>query len=193
MYNSEAKNDLNDVTRLLAEWGQGDDLAFEELMPLVYDELRRMAGRYLKKQDGNTFQTTELIHEAYLKLAGNKDRDFENKAHFFGVAAKAMRHILVDHAKAKGRQKRGQNPRMITLREDAVYVTDERSDEIVSLDDALTELQKIDDRKSRVVELKFFGGMRIDEIASVLRISTITVKRDWKFARSWLLNELSSS
>ena len=193
MYNSETENDLNDVTRLLAEWGQGDDLAFEELLPLVYDELRRMAGRYLKKQDGHTIQTTELIHEAYLKLAGKMDRDFENKAHFFGVAAKAMRHILVDHAKAKGRQKRGQNPRQITLREDAVYVTDERSDEIVSLDDALTELQKIDDRKSRVVELKFFGGMRIDEIASVLRVSTNTVKRDWKFARSWLLNELSSS
>lgn len=193
MCNSETKNDLNDVTRLLAEWGHGDDLAFEELLPLVYEELRRMASRYLKKQKGHTFQTTELIHEAYMKLAGNKDRDFEDKAHFFGVAAKAMRHILVDHAKAKGRQKRGHNPTRITLREDAVYVTDERSDEIVSLDDALTELQKIDDRKSRVVELKFFGGMRIDEIASVLRVSTNTVKRDWKFARSWLLNELSSS
>lgn len=177
------------VTRLLLEWSGGSDKALEELMPLVYEELRAMAGRYLSKQGGHTLQTTELIHEAYLKLAGSDGRNWENRAHFFGVAAQAMRHILVDYARSKARAKRGGSPLRITL-EDHLYVTDERTDEIVALDDALNELEALDARKSKVVELRFFGGMNTDEIARVLGVSPNTVKRDWKFARSWLLNEL---
>lgn len=177
------------VTRLLAEWSDGSEKALEELMPLVYGELRAMAGRYLNKQGGHTLQTTELIHEAYLKLAGSDEKNWKNRAHFFGVAAQAMRHILVDYARSKGRAKRGGSPHRITL-EDHLYVTDERTDEIVALDDALNELEALDARKSRVVELRFFGGMKTDEIAGVLNVSPNTVKRDWRFARSWLLNEL---
>ncbi|QQS42789.1 MAG: sigma-70 family RNA polymerase sigma factor [Acidobacteriota bacterium] len=181
--------ETHQVTRLLAEWSDGSEKALEELMPLVYAELHKMAGRYLNKQGGHTLQTTELIHEAYLKLAGADERNWKNRAHFFGVAAQAMRHILVDYARAKGRAKRGGSPQRITL-EDHLYVTDERTDEIVALDDALNELETLDARKSRVVELRFFGGMNTDEIAGVLDVSPNTVKRDWRFARSWLLNEL---
>lgn len=181
------------ITLLLIDWSKGNELALEQLMPLVYDELRQMARRYMRRQpSGDTFQTTELIHEAYLKLAKQDDHNWQNRAHFFGVAAQAMRHILVDYARAKHSQKRGGFVQRISLVDD-LAASSTPPQEIVKLDDALKQLATIDERKSRVVEMKFFGGLSIEEIAEVLKISPETVKRDWRFARTWLLRELSNS
>lgn len=178
------------ITALLIEWSGGDENALEQLMPLVYDELRRMARNYMRRQpSGHTFQTTELIHEAYLKIAAGEEKQWQNRAHFFGVAAKAMRHILVDYARSKSRDKRGGWQDRITFVEDAA-VSSTRSEEIVALDDALNQLATLDERKVRVVEMKFFGGLTFEEIAGVLRVSLVTVKRDWQFAQTWLLREL---
>jgi len=180
------------ITLLLVDWSKGDEYALEKLMPLVYDELRRMARNYMRKQpSGHTFQTTELIHEAYLKIAAGKEKTWQNRAHFFGVAAKAMRHILVDYARSKSRGKRGGWQNRITFSEDAA-VTSGRSEQIIALDDALNRLAVLDERKVRVVEMKFFGGLKTEEIAGVLKISPETVKRDWSFAQTWLLRELGS-
>jgi RNA polymerase sigma-70 factor, ECF subfamily len=179
------------ITLLLLKWNKGDDHALEQLMPLVYEELRRMARGYLRRQPSNhSFQTSELIHEAYLKLAKGEDQDWQNRAHFFGVAAKAMRHILVDYARSKKSGKRGWQNRVSLGAETAVAIG--RSSELIALDDALTALQALDERKSRVVELRFFGGLTNEEMAEVLKISTETVKRDWSFARTWLLRELAA-
>lgn len=179
------------ITLLLIDWSRGDEHALEQLMPLVYEELRRMARNHMRRQpSGHTFQTTELIHEAYLKIAGGKEKQWQNRAHFFGVAAKAMRHILADYAKSKHRNKRGGWQNRITFAEDAA-VSSSRSKEIVALDDALNQLATLDERKVRVVEMKFFGGLKTEEIAGVLRVSPVTVKRDWQFAQTWLLRELA--
>jgi RNA polymerase sigma factor (TIGR02999 family) len=178
------------ITQLLIDWSKGDEYALEQLMPLVYEELRRMAKNYMRRQpSGHTLQTTELIHEAYLKIAGGKEKQWQNRAHFFGVASKAMRHILVDYARSKSRDKRGGWQDRITFVEDAA-VSSSRSEEIVALDDALNQLGVLDERKVRVVEMKFFGGLKVEEIAGVLKISPETVKRDWSFAQTWLLREL---
>ena len=181
------------ITQLLIDWSKGDEFALEQLMPLVYDELRRMARRYMRRQpSGHTFQTTELIHEAYLKLAKQEEPNWQNRAHFFGAAAQAMRHILVDYARSKNSKKRGGLAEKITLADNPV-AAENRSEEIVALDDALKQLALLDERKSRVVEMKFFGGLNIEEIAEVLKLSPETVKRDWKFARTWLLRELAGA
>lgn len=180
------------VTLLLVDWGKGDESALEELMPLVYGELRRMARRYMSRQPpGHTFQTTELIHEAYLKLADGGDHRWQNREHFFGVAAKAMRHILVDYAKSKSRQKRGGWQNKVTFTEN-VAVASSNPHEMIALDDALNRLANMDERKVRVVEMKFFGGLKIGEISAVLNISKETVNRDWSFAKTWLLRELAN-
>ena len=181
-----------DVTNLLAAWSGGDADALQELMPLVYDELRRMAKRYMNSQpSGHTLQTTALIHEAYLKLADNNEKRFANRAHFFAVAANAMRHILVDHARARQSEKRGGAAYKISL-DHAAIVSDERAAEVVALDDALQNLSALDERKGRVVELRYFGGLSVEETAVVLKVSPETVARDWRFAKTWLLRELSS-
>ena len=181
------------ITQLLVDWSKGDEFALEQLMPLVYEELRRMARRYMRRQpSGHTFQTTELIHEAYLKLAKQEEPNWQNRAHFFGAAAQAMRHILVDYARSKNSKKRGGLAEKITLADNLV-AAENRSEEIVALDDALKQLAVLDKRKSRVVEMKFFGGLNIEEIAEVLKLSPETVKRDWKFARTWLLRELAGA
>ena len=186
-------NGSDQITQLLVDWGNGDEVALEQLMPLVYDELRRMARNYMRRQpSGHTFQTTELIHEAYLKLAKQNEPNWQNRAHFYGVAAKAMRHILVDYARSKMSEKRGGPGAKVTL-EDNMIASVQRTEEIVALDDALHRLAALDERKSRVVEMKFFAGLNIDEIAEVLKISPETVKRDWQFSRTWLLRELSAS
>jgi len=183
--------DSDQITLLLRDWSNGDTMAFEQLMPLVYDELRRIARNYMRRQGGDhTIQTTELIHEAYLKLAKNGTRTWENKAHFFGVAAMAMRHTLVDYARAKQSERRGGGHHRVSLTDDAA-VSATRADELVALDEALKTLEKLDPRKGRVVELKYFGGLTNEEIAASLDISTETVKRDWRFARTWLLRELT--
>ena len=187
------RGESHHVTQLLVEWSNGNQSALDDLMPIVYDELRRMAKRCMKrKHGGNTLQTTELIHEAYLKLAGNKEKDWKNRAHFFGVASQAMRHILVDFARTKTSQKRSGLNQRITFAEN-VLVSKDHSDEVVALDDALLRLAEMDRRKSRVVEMKYFGGLNIEEIAEVLQISISTVKRDWNFARNWLLKEISQN
>ena len=184
------KDGSNQITVLLIDWSKGNDSALEQLMPLVYAELRLMAHRYMKKQpSGHTFQTTELIHEAYLKLADGENQNWQNRSHFFGVAAKAMRHILVDYAKSKNRIRRGGWQDRITFAEDA-FGTQNISKEIVALDDALNQLSILDGRKVRVVEMKFFGGLNVSEISEVLNISPETVKRDWNFSKTWLLREL---
>ncbi len=187
------RRDSQQITRLLVQWSGGDQRALDDLMPIVYDELRRMAKAYIRGQDsGHTMQTTELIHEAYLKLAGNDQKEWQNRSHFFGVASRAMRHILVDYARAKQSQRRGGQQRRITLAENA-FASNERSDEIVALDDALSRLAELDERKCRIVEMKFFGGLNFAEIAEVLKVSVITAKRDWSFAKNWLLKEVSHS
>lgn len=185
------KNDSHQITRLLTDWSSGDQTALEELMPLIYDELRRMARRHMNGQpSGHTFQTTELIHEAYLKIAGHDGKKWTNRSHFFGVASKAMRHILVDYARSKNRQKRGGGREKITLSEE-LKKSEDRAEEIVALDEALNRLAELENRKADVVELKYFGGMTFDEIAEVLKISEKTARRDWRLARMWLLRELA--
>lgn len=185
--------DSHQITRLLIDLSQGNKSALEQLMPLVYDELRQMAKRYMRRQpSGHTFQTTELIHEAYLKFAAHDELGAQNRAHFFGIAAQAMRHVLVDYARSKHSHKRGGMRQRVTLDETAA-VSSAHSDELVSLDDALTRLTALDERKARVVELKYFGGLTNEETAVFLQISPETVKRDWRFARTWLLRELSEN
>jgi RNA polymerase sigma factor (TIGR02999 family) len=187
----EAEN--QQITRLLVDWSEGDEFAKERLFPLVYEELRRLARSYMRRQPaGHTFQTTELIHEAYLKLANPGERTWQNRAHFFGVAAQAMRHILVDYARSKHSRKRGGWQERVTL-DETLFLADQHTTDLVALDDVLKRLAELDERKSRVVELKFFGGLNIEEMAKVLNISPETVKRDWRFARSWLLRELTAN
>ncbi|MEQ1603336.1 MAG: sigma-70 family RNA polymerase sigma factor [Pyrinomonadaceae bacterium] len=186
-------NGSREISLLLADWSEGDEVALEQLMPLVYDELRRLARGYMRRQpSGHTFQTTELIHEAYLKLAKNDAQNWKNRAHFFGVAAKAMRHILVDYSRAKHSQKRGGWQERVTLTEMTANSSDSSKD-MIALDDALNDLAELDQRKSRVVELRYFGGLSNEEIAAVLQVSIDTVKRDWRFARNWLLRELANA
>jgi RNA polymerase sigma factor (TIGR02999 family) len=186
------ENSPHDITLLLADWGKGDEQALEQMMPLVYDELRRLARGHMRGQPaGHTFQTTELIHETYLKLARPDGPNWKNRAHFFGVAATAMRHILVDYARSKHSQKRGGWQTRVTLSEETV-VSGNQSKDIIALDDALKTLAALDHRKSRVVEMKFFGGITNEEIAEALKVSTDTIKRDWRFARTWLLRELTT-
>jgi RNA polymerase sigma factor (TIGR02999 family) len=182
----------SDVSRLLRAWSLGERAAFDELMPLVYEELRRIARRQWRRQRaGQTLDATALIHEAYLRLADQSEVRWQNRAHFFGVAAKAMRHIVVDHARTRRAEKRGGAARRVPL--DDVSVAVERPVDVVALDDALQDLAALDQRKSHVVELKYFGGLAVREIAEVLRVSEETVARDWRLARTWLLRELSKS
>jgi RNA polymerase sigma-70 factor (ECF subfamily) len=184
---------VNDVTELLGLWSNGNQEALNELMPLVYQELRRMAKHYMNSQpSGHTLQTTALIHEAYLKLADESgEKRWHNRAHFFAVAAQTMRHILVDHARSQQAAKRGGKTQIISL-EDAIVISRERASEVIALDEALQNLSKLDERKSRVVELRYLGGLSVEETAEVLKISPQTVMRDWHFAKTWLLRELSA-
>ena len=183
-------NNSHQISRLLVDWNKGDKYALEELMPLVYGELRSMARRHMRGQaQGHTFQTTDLIHETYLKIAGGEDRNWQSRSHFFGVAAKAMRHILVDYARSKKNKKRGGWQERVTLAEN-MRVTNQSSDDVVALDEALERLEALDERKVQVVEMKFFAGLTVAEIAEVLKVSPETVKRDWSFAQTWLLREL---
>lgn len=188
----EYKNDA-DITVLLKSWSEGNDQALDELVPVVYDELRRMARRYMSGQNvAHTLQTTALIHEAYLKLVGCREHEWASRDHFFAVAARAMRHVLVDHARTRNRDKRGGAARAIELDEAAV-VFNQQSELVVALDEALVRLAEIDPRKAQVVELRYFGGMSIDEVSTVLGVSVATINRDWSFAKVWLLRELTES
>jgi RNA polymerase sigma factor (TIGR02999 family) len=182
-----------EVTQLLIDWSNGDQAALDKLMPLVYDELRRMAKRYMSRQTpGHTLQTTALINEAFIKLVGQQEMQWQNRSHFFGVAAQAMRHILVDYARSRKYEKRGGGAQKVSL-DEALMVSDERAAEIVALDDALKELAKVDLRKCQVVEMRYFGGLSVEETAEALNVSPVTVMRDWSMAKAWLHRELSKS
>ncbi len=185
--------DPQEVTQLLANWSQGDPTALEKLIPLVYKELRHLAHRYMEGQRPNhTLQTTALVNEAYLRLADQSKPNFTNRSHFFAVAAKAMRQILVDYAKAQQSQKRGAGASKVEL-DEAALISPEQTSAILDVDEALEKLAVLDSRKAHVVELRYFGGLNQDEIAEVLKISTVTVRRDWVFARAWLYTELHSA
>ena len=179
------------ITELLAGYGRGDKEALDRLMPIVYDELRRQAARYLRReQAGHTLQTTALIHEAYVRLVDQRNVQWQNRAHFFGIAAQLMRRILVDHARTKKRVKRGGSGVRVSLGEANVAARGEDLD-VVALDEALNRLARIDEQQSRVVELRFFSGLTVEETAEAMGISPATVKRDWSMAKAWLHRELS--
>lgn len=181
------------ITRLLREIREGDSGAFDRLMPLVYDELRQIARRQLRgERSDHTLDTSALTHEVYLKLVGEAEVDWENRAHFFVLAARAMRQILIDHARKRNAQKRGGNWTRTTLSSRNLRV-EVQMGELIDLDEGLHRLHEIDERASRVVELRFFGGMTEDEVAEVLDISTRTVQRDWRKARAWLYKEVYSA
>jgi RNA polymerase sigma factor (TIGR02999 family) len=178
------------VSELLVDWGHGDQEAREALIPLVYDELRRMARRYLwRERPDHTFQSAALVNEAYLRMVHQEPPQWQNRAHFFGVAAQLMRHILVDHARNRRAAKRGAGASRLTL--DSKIALPQQEVDVVSLDDALTSLANLDSHQSRIVELRFFGGLSIEETAVVLGISPATVKREWATARVWLQREMS--
>lgn len=188
MLEFDAMNALmaDDLTEMLLEWSEGDKAALNRLMPLVYDEIRRIAHRYVQRErDGHTLQTSALVNEAYLRLAGQQSVDWQNRAHFFGVTAQVMRHILIDHARRRRYVKHGGEVRVIPISE-AAEMSMQRASELIALDEALEELSKLDQRKSRVVELRYFGGLSLEETAEVLQVSLMTVRRDWRAAKAWL-------
>ena len=183
----------HEVTQLLVAWGNGDQAARDELMPLVYEELRRLAHRYMiRERPSHTLQTSALVNEAYLRLIDQKDVHWKNRAHFFGMAAQMMRRILVDYARKRGFAKRGGDARPVPL-DEAMIVSEERAANVVALDDALTSLAELDPRKSQIVELRFFGGLSIDETAEILAVSPGTVMRDWTLAKAWLRREMTDT
>ncbi|HKO44784.1 MAG TPA: sigma-70 family RNA polymerase sigma factor [Pyrinomonadaceae bacterium] len=183
----------NEITEQLIAWSHGDEAALDKLIPAVYQELRRMADYYLRSEDsGHTLQPTALVHEAYLRLIDQTKVEWVNRAHFFGVAAQMMRRILVDHAKAKHRVKRGGTAPKVSL-DETINLSSERAAELVALDDALKVLDELDERKSRIVELRYFGGLTVDETAQVLGVSDKTVMRDWNLAKAWLYRQLSQA
>lgn len=180
------------ITQLLKEWGEGDPRALDELMPLVYDELRRQASRYLKKErPGHTLQTTALIHEAYIKMLGVNAIEWQNRSHFFAIASTAMRRILVDHARERKREKRGGALENLPLDEALPISSKERNVDLLALDEALDRLARLDPRQAKVVELRYFSGLSIDETAEILGVSNATVRLDWNLAKAWLKNELA--
>jgi len=180
-----------EVTQLLTEWRNGDQAALEKLMPIVYDELRRIAHRYMRReQPGHTLQTTALVNEAYLRLVGQRNVEFQDRVHFFAVAAQVMRHILVDYARNRKYAKRGGGARQVSL-DEAAIVSQGRNEQLLALDEALARLASLDKRKSELVELRYFGGMSTEEAAEVLGVSAITVKREWQKARAWLYREMN--
>jgi RNA polymerase sigma factor (TIGR02999 family) len=186
-------HDSEDITELLEAWGEGDLAAFERLVPLVYGELRRMARRHMyRESEGHLLQTTALVHEAYLKLVSQKNAKWQNRAHFFAVSSRQMRRILVDAARSKLRQKRGADAPLLSL-DDAPELSTTRAAEFVALDDALQQLAELDPRRARVVEMRYFAGMSVEETAAALKISGDTVIRDWKAAKAWLFTELNRS
>jgi RNA polymerase sigma factor (TIGR02999 family) len=182
-----------DVTTLLQAWSEGDASAAEKLGPLIYGELRRLARKFMRHENAqHTLETGALMNEAYLRLADWKNARWQNRSHFYGVACQIMRRVLVDSARARGYQKRGAGIRPVPL-EEALIASPSKSPDLIALDEALVRLSKLDARKSKVVELRFFGGLSLDETARVLGISAFTVIRDWNFAKAWLHREIRSA
>ena len=180
-----------EISTLLIAWGNGDRAALDQLMPLVYDELRRLAHRYLgHERAAHTLQTTALVNEVYLKLVNERAMQWQNRAHFFAVSAQLMRTILVDYARRRNYAKRGGGAQRVSF-DEALAVSDEQTAELIALDDALCALAAFDERKSRVAELRFFGGLSVEETAEVVKVSPVTVMREWRLAKAWLHRELS--
>ena len=183
-------DDRHEITQLLARTGQGDHAAQEELLPLIYDTLHRLAANCMRAERGDhTLQPTALVHEAYIRLLGAHNHDWQNRAHFFAIASQTMRRLLVDHARAHVAGKRGGGRRRVELDERLLYAED-HPEELLALDAALDRLGAMDERQARVVELRFFGGLTAEEAAETLGISSKTVKRDWTIARAWLRGEI---
>jgi RNA polymerase sigma factor (TIGR02999 family) len=183
----------SDVTALLHKWTAGDKSAMDRLTPLIYAELRKLARRHLRRERrDHTLQSTALVHEAWLRLVDQKQTQWQDRAHFFAISSQMMRRILVDHARAQQREKRGAGATVLAL-DEAIDVPRERSLELIALDDALDDLARLDARQSQVIELRFFGGLSIDETAEALGISKATANRDWVTGRAWLLRELDRS
>ena len=181
----------HEVTQLLIQWSNGDKAALDKLMPLIYEELRQLARHYMNRErPGHTLQTTALVNEAYMRLVNRKGVHWQNRAHFFAIAAQLMRSILVDHARSHAYAKRGGGAHKIAL-DDAMAVSQQRAADVVALDDALKRLAEIDPQQSRIVEMKFFGGLTIEETAEVLGLSPATIKREWSTAKAWLYHELN--
>ena len=181
------------VTQLLIEWSNGDKSALDRLTPLIYDELRRLAHHYMShERAGHTLQTSALVNEAYLRLVNRRDVHWQNRAHFFAIAAQLMRSILVDHARSHAYAKRGGGARKVALDDEVAIVSQERAAEVVALDDSLKRLAELDAQQSRIVELRFFGGLTIEETAEVMNLSPATIKREWSTAKAWLYRELTS-
>jgi RNA polymerase sigma factor (TIGR02999 family) len=181
------------VSTLLADWSNGNEAARDELIPLVYDELRRLAGHYMAlERSGHSLQATALVNEAYLRLVDQRQVRWQGRAHFFALASRMMRRILVDYARSRHYAKRGGAARRVSL-EEAMISSADKTPDVVALDDALTRLAAIDFRKSQVVELRYFGGLSMGEIAAVLKISEVTVRRDWSTARAWLYREIRAA
>ncbi|MBS1792126.1 MAG: sigma-70 family RNA polymerase sigma factor [Acidobacteria bacterium] len=181
----------HEITQLLLAWSEGDETAQEKLVPLVYEELRRLAKRYMARERGDhTLQTTALVNEAYLRLIKTKDMRWQSRAHFFAVSANVMRRILVDLARERGNLKRGGGARQVSL-DEAMIVAPERGADLLALDEAMDRLAALNARQSRVVELRYFGGLSEEEVAEVLKVSLRTVQSDWRLARTWLYRELS--
>jgi len=182
-----------EITHLLLKWSNGDSTALDQLVPMVYPELRRIARRYMGRENSHhTLQTSALINEAYMRLVDQQDVEWQDRAHFFAVSAQVMRHILIDHARRHRYGKRGGGAAHIAL-DDVTVIKQERAEEFIALDDALNRLAEIDERKSRIVELRFFGGLTVEETAEVMKLSPITVKREWRAARAWLFREISGN
>lgn len=183
--------DSQQITRLLNEWENGNESVLDNLLPLVYDELHRQALRFLRKERSeHTLQATALIHESYLKLIEQKQVKWQNRSHFFAVASIAMRRILVDYARERKREKRGGEHENLPLDDALQIASDEKSIDLIALDEALKKLEKFDKRQARIVELRYFSGLSIDETAEILKVSNATVRNDWNIAKAWLKREI---
>jgi RNA polymerase sigma factor (TIGR02999 family) len=181
----------HELTQLLIDWSNGDQAALDKLMPLIDEELRRLAHRYMtRERAGHTLQTTALVNEAFLRLVNRKNLQWQNRAHFFGLAAQLMRTILVDHARSHASAKRGGGAHKLEL-DEAMVVSQQKASEVIALDDALKQLALLDPQQSRIVELRFFGGLTVEEAAEVLKVSPATIKREWSTAKAWLYHELA--
>jgi RNA polymerase sigma factor (TIGR02999 family) len=187
-----AEAQTHEVTQLLIDWSNGDRAALDRLLPVVDQELRRLAHHYMRRErPGHTLQTTALVNEAFVRLVNRKSIQWQNRAHFFGIAAQLMRNILVDHARSHACAKRGGGAEDLEL-DEALVVSQQKASEVIALDEALKELALIDAQQSRIVELRFFGGLTVEEAAEVMRVSPATIKREWSSAKAWLYRKLAT-
>lgn len=188
-----SSNPTANITQMLIDLTDGNQEVVNQILPHIYDELRRLAGSYLRRErSDHTLQPTALVHEAYMKLIDQKQVKWQNRAHFFGIAAQVMRRILMDHARKHLANKRGGNAEVLPLEEEILIVSNDRSNDLIALDDALEELGKMDPQKARIVELRYFGGLSIEETAEVIGVSVPTINRQWRLAKAWLYSQLAA-